>query len=895
MAANPAIMTSTFGMGGGIDVINGASSALDAKQVASFVVTVLSLVAGGLLWRFSGAGMKQSNSEKEYWDHRRHRIVANIAQLLDDSGRQPAKKVFSAIFDDFEEIVVTEEPVGVPQQSARLKEMTELLKDSLSFELKEALRLNDVGEVEELYALVLKAHQHFELSLCESEMEQAVAYLGEKGSVRKRQLRLLLACCDREVLVWILIGLCVKIISQVPAPIRMIYISATVTAASRGRDGIHDFHDAAIMSLWLFCIEKLLQFTGRITMFRGESLFTTSLKKQVYAACLRQDMDFFDTNRCGGLQHRLNVDTKDVCQKLLYFPVRFIQFSFFLVFNLITLMSSSPRLVLATLSVLPLSLFGNLFLMKRLHKQYSRMQKRAEVSAHTTQEVLSSIRTVRMFGQEPHELLRYVRDQEYEARVSNQANMLQSMTQPIMHAISELSFFIGLYYGGLLISQGLLQAGEVITLVQGTQACTGVLTDLFETLPEIAKVGKPVSRICELLERHPRIEMEVDALKQPSYEQNPDGKNGYYSDFSEMTPSASGIEFAEVHFSYPSRAEASILGGLSFVAAPGEVLAVVGATGCGKSTIVNLLMRFYTPAQGCIFFNGRPIESYNIHWLRRQMGIVAQEPLLFATSIRANLLYSCISVGVTSPEVDDGELVRVCQLANAWEFIQKLPEGLSTEVGERGVQLSGGQKQRIAIARAVLKKPKVCVLDEATSALDVESEEAVQQALDKVIRASDCTTIVITHRLASVLSVAKVIVVAGGVVCEEGTPRDLMVRPDGVFARMVRKQSDTSSKHQSVERLDTPMHTEDAKDVGLLCRSKLETDDCKPNGKREGTKESGTGLTRRLAEELASLESELRHQGALGSALNSENGHTCIKTRLVEVRKIVSSLEGCVL
>lgn len=707
--------------------------------------------------------------------------------MLQATGRQPAKKVFHTIVDDFEDVLVTHDPIGVPPKSARIAEMSELLRESLSTELWAALHSGGIAEVEDLELLGRRAQKHLGKCFCEGVLREASAFLLARGVTRRAQIRRLLGFCDRETLVWLGIGLFIKILSQMPGPLRMLYVSATVTAASRGLEGLVDFHAAAATSVWLFAMEKLLQFAGRITMFRGEQLFTLRLKKEVYAACLRQDMEFFDSHRCGELQTRLNSDTQEVCQKVLYYPVRFVQFSFFLIFNVVTLLTANPRLVIATLSILPLSLFGNVCLMKRLHKFYAKMQRRAEVSASKTQEVLSNIRTVRSFAREPRELQRYMRDQEYEARVLSQVNLLQGMTQPFIHAISEMSFFVGLYYGGLLISQGLLAPGEVITLVQGTQACTSVLTDLFDTLPEIAKAGKPASRICELLERPSVIEASafVEQLSAASLV-----TSGAFAP--EVSPSARAarsvgfVEFDDVHFAYPSRKDIKVLQGLSFTATGGEVVALVGATGCGKSTIMYLLLRFYNPSSGRITLDGRAIDSYNVHWLRRQIGVVPQEPMLFGTSIRENLLYGAGAPAGAGAAVDDERLREMCLLAHAWEFIEKLPEGLSTEVGERGVQLSGGQKQRLAIARAVLTRPKVLLLDEATSALDVNSEQVVQRALDEVIRASSCTTIVIAHRLATVQNASKIVVLADGQVREVGPPRELAALPGGIYARMLR-------------------------------------------------------------------------------------------------------------
>jgi len=436
---------------------------------------------------------------------------------------------------------------------------------------------------------------------------------------------------------------------------------------------------------------------------------------------------------------------------------------------------------------------------------------------------------VRSFAGEERELLRFQRDQEYEARVLGSVNMLQGMTQPLLHALSELSFFVGLYYGGLLVSQGLLGAAEVITLVQGTQACTGVLTDLFDTLPEIAKAQQPAARICELLERPSPLESSAGVGARPSRFEGEPG-------------SAAAVEFADVHFAYASRKESKVLQGLSFTARSGEVVALVGATGCGKSTIVNLLLRFYAPDSGRVCLHGRPLDEYDVHWLRRQIGVVSQEPLLFGTSIRQNLSYGAPAMDADcrtrlgGSADDDAHLRDTCRLANAWEFIEQLPEGLSTEVGERGVQLSGGQKQRIAIARAILKLPQVLLLDEATSALDVESEQVVQRALDEVIRATSCTTIVIAHRLATIRNADKIVVLHSGVVQEQGSPKELASRCGGAYARLLQVQNgdDPSERPEAGEVLE---------DNGKLeCNGNVKLE-CNGNGRK--LEEADRGLRRR--------------------------------------------------
>ncbi|TMS33675.1 hypothetical protein L596_001387 [Steinernema carpocapsae] len=232
------------------------------------------------------------------------------------------------------------------------------------------------------------------------------------------------------------------------------------------------------------------------------------------------------------------------------------------------------------------------------------------------------------------------------------------------------------------------------------------------------------------------------------------------------------IEFQNVHFRYPTRPNVKILSGVSYRIEPGQSVALVGHSGCGKSTMIGLLLRYYEQESGSVTIDGVPVSDFNIQWLRNTVGVVSQEPVLFADTIEANLQMG-------KEGMSRADMVRVCQMANAHQFIMKLPEGYKTRIGEGGVQLSGGQKQRIAIARALARDPKILLLDEATSALDTESEHLVQTALDK---ASDGrTTISIAHRLSTIRNCDKIFVFDHGDIVESGSHKS-----DGERGRLQR-------------------------------------------------------------------------------------------------------------
>jgi ATP-binding cassette subfamily B (MDR/TAP) protein 1 len=257
---------------------------------------------------------------------------------------------------------------------------------------------------------------------------------------------------------------------------------------------------------------------------------------------------------------------------------------------------------------------------------------------------------------------------------------------------------------------------------------------------------------------------------------NPEGENASAS----ATMVVKGqVEFKNVGFCYPARAQVPILQGLNLLAEPGQTLAIVGASGCGKSTIVSLLERFYDPASGQVLLDGVDIRSVPVRWLRAQIGIVSQEPVLFNGTIGEN-----IALG-KEKGASQNEVEAAAQLANAHVFITQFPEGYATPVGEKGLQLSGGQKQRIAIARAVVRDPAILILDEATSALDTVSERVVQAALEQLLSAKARTTLIIAHRLSTIQNADRIVVLSEGTVAEEGVHSELIQMEGGLYRSLV--------------------------------------------------------------------------------------------------------------
>jgi ATP-binding cassette subfamily B protein len=283
------------------------------------------------------------------------------------------------------------------------------------------------------------------------------------------------------------------------------------------------------------------------------------------------------------------------------------------------------------------------------------------------------------------------------------------------------------------------------------------MSALAELWTDVQRASGAAERVFELLHRTPAIPHSGGARL--------DGLKG-------------AVAFEHVSFAYPARPDVKVLEDFSLSLDPGEIVALVGPSGAGKSTIASMLYRLYDPATGRLTLDGLPYSQLDPEWLRKQIGVVAQEPLLFSSSIAENIRYG-------RPEATDGEVEAAAKLANAHSFIAAFPEGYQTLVGERGIQLSGGQKQRVAIARAVLKNPRILILDEATSALDAESEHLVREALERLMRGR--TTLIIAHRLSTVKDAGRVVVLEGGRVVQSGTHAGL-VEQEGLYRRLVERQ-----------------------------------------------------------------------------------------------------------
>ncbi|MBX7196925.1 MAG: ATP-binding cassette domain-containing protein [Sandaracinaceae bacterium] len=492
-------------------------------------------------------------------------------------------------------------------------------------------------------------------------------------------------------------------------------------------------------------------------------LFTTAgervvarLRRDLYEAILAQEIAFFDERKTGELTSRLSSDTA-VLQNGVSVNISMALRNIATAIGGVGLLFyTSPRLTLVMLAVVPPIAFGAVTYGKRLRALSREVQDALASSSDVAEESIAGMRTVRAFGAEAHEVARYGRAVDRSFELARRRIRLGAIFMTFASFLGFGAAALVLWYGGHLVLDGVMSVGELTAFLVYTilvAVSLGALTDLWTDFSKAVGAGE---RIFELLDRKPAMGAGGETLGQT------EGR----------------IRFEGVSFAYPTRPDAPVLKGLSLEIEPGEIVAVVGPSGAGKSTLAALVSRLYDPTSGAVALDGRDLRDLDPEWLRRQIGIVSQEPILFSTSIEENVRYGRRTA--TREEVE-----RACEVANAKRFIEAFPDGFATSVGERGVQLSGGQKQRVAIARAVLKDPRILVLDEATSALDAESEHLVKEALDRLMHGR--TTLIIAHRLSTVRDADRVLVVDGGVIAQSGTHDELMAE-DGLYKRLVERQ-----------------------------------------------------------------------------------------------------------
>jgi ATP-binding cassette subfamily B protein len=508
---------------------------------------------------------------------------------------------------------------------------------------------------------------------------------------------------------------------------------------------------AAATSIRFYCVSWL-----------GDRI-TADLRNAVFRQVLHQDPEFFETLRTGEVQSRLSSDTT-LIQSLIGSSISLgLRNSVLFLGALLMMVWSSPALASIIVGLLVVVVLPILIIGRRVRKLSRDSQDRLADTGALANETLNAMQTVQSYVREDMESNRYAEatNTAFHSAVRRNRNRSYLTAMAITLVFGSIVFV--LWLGAQAVIDDRMSAGLLTQFMLYAALVAGSTGALSEVLGDVQRAAGATERLLELLDAEPSI------------------RSGNVS-LEKMQTSTIGhgaqVKFSNVCFNYPSRPSEAALSDVSFSLNPGETVALVGPSGAGKTTVLQLLLRFYDPATGSISFDGHSIDSLNLDALRASIGFVSQDSVVFSDNVAANLRYGRL-------DASDDEVRQAAIDAQALDFIERLPEGFNTYLGEKGVRLSGGQRQRLSIARALLKNPPLLLLDEATSALDAESERKVQIALDRAM--SHRTTLVIAHRLATIVNADTILVLDEGNVVESGTHKEL-ISHDGLYARLASMQ-----------------------------------------------------------------------------------------------------------
>jgi subfamily B ATP-binding cassette protein MsbA len=534
-------------------------------------------------------------------------------------------------------------------------------------------------------------------------------------------------------------------------------LETIISDINMGREGMIQLSLVAGMMILVYFLKGVAYYAKTYLVSYVSQKSIRDIRDDLYSHLHNLSLSFYSKNKTGDILSRVTNDVQQLESSIINTTVGSIDKVFTLIGGILYLVYLNYRLTIFLIIILPFITYVITKFNYKLKKVSRRVQIKIADVSDVLQETLSAVRVVKSFGREEYELERFSSENQANFRAKMKKTQYGAMLTPIVEFLAAISFTAILWYGGYEVMQGRMTASELIAFFT-------LLLTISEPLRSITKLSKRMQQLFASAER-------VFEIMDTESELREDDENKI-----ELKEVEGELVYDNVSFAY-NRDEV-VLKNINLTASPGEVVALVGHSGAGKTTMVDLIPRFFDPIEGRMRLDGHDLKDVKIDSLRDFIGIVPQETILFSGSLRDNIAYGDL-------EADEEAIQKAAQAANAHDFIMDFPEGYDTVVGERGVGLSGGQKQRISIARAILKNPKILILDEATSSLDSESEALVQEALEHLME--NRTTFIIAHRLSTIKNADKIVVVEQGEIMEMGTHQELLEQR-GKYSSLYRGQ-----------------------------------------------------------------------------------------------------------
>ncbi len=524
-----------------------------------------------------------------------------------------------------------------------------------------------------------------------------------------------------------------------------------------------DLWQYGLFFLVLLIIQGVTSYFRTVLFANVSEKGMADVRKALYQKLISQNITFFEKRRVGELTSRLTTDVEQLQAAFSITLAEFVRQIVILISGIIILAWLTPRLALIMLMTFPVVVVSAIVFGRYIRKMSKKRQDYLAETNIIVEETFQSFSVVKSFTNEWFEILRYGKSVDKVVGISLRFAKIKGLFFIFIITVLFGAIFFILWQGALLVADGQMEVGDLFSFILYTGLIGGAIGGLGNLYTALSSAMGATERIQEILETESEVETKQIVL---TSEQRFQGD----------------IEYQNVQFAYPTREDIEVLKGIDLKIKAGQKVALVGMSGSGKSTIIQLLLQFYKVAAGQIKVDGKDIYDYDLSVFRQNIAIVPQEVLLFGGTIRENILYG-------KPHATEAEVIEAAKQSNAWDFVSGFPEGLETIVGERGIKLSGGQRQRIAIARAILRDPAILLLDEATSSLDAESEKVVQDALNKLMEGR--TSIIIAHRLATIREVDCIYVLDDGKIVEQGTHDELSMMDNGAYSGLAKLQFET--------------------------------------------------------------------------------------------------------